>query len=220
MKPFCLAILASGEEQFIYKIFPNISSRFSGVVILDSGIGPRTRGFLEKFPITITPFTWHDDFSMARNMLIDEVRRLGYTRMMMLDADETIYPHTIKLLQHYLDECDIIRFPRINFINDDQHFCPDVFPDYQDRAFNLDKDIRYGNKVHENIINHDDYRTVIAPSVNIYHYGWCKPLADVALKNINYERVKKGQEKLEKLPDGFIVEPLKHRSMIYLGDQP
>lgn len=220
MKPFCLAMLVSGEEQFIYKIFPAVSSKFSGVVILDSGIGPATREFLSKFPIHITPFNWCDDYALARNMLIDEVRRLGYTRMMQLDADEMIYPSDVKILQHYLDECDIVRFPRINFINDDRHFCPDVFPDYQDRAFNLDKDIRYGNKVHENIINHDSYRLVITPSINIYHYGWCKPIEEITLKNINYERIKNSQEKLKRLPEGFIVQPLHHRSMSYIGDQP
>jgi len=220
MKRLCLGMLIGSEEMFIHKIFPFLAVAFDGVVVLDSGMGPRTRGFVMTVGSDIIPFQWINNFEVARNTLIEKAAGLGYDYMMMLDADETIHREDVKMIKDALQHYDIIRFPRINFIRDEYHYSPDVYPDYQNRAIKLDRGIRYEGKVHETITALPSFSSVILPSIHIYHYGWCKPTRAVYLKNVNYDRLTRGEEPLKALAEDCKVEEIQHSSVMYFGQQP
>src|SRR5260221_439527 len=101
--------------------------------------------------------------------------RMDPDECLMLDAADEI----CRLLT---EEAALLVFPRHEFFGDREHVRADIYPDYQARAWLLNRGIVVGGQRHEgiNFMQHglsehtDDpaSRVLRLKDTHIYHYGW------------------------------------------------
>lgn len=149
------------------------------------------------------------DFGDARNTVIRQAEVEKYDWIVFLDADEELKAPAVKLIRKYIESgaAEAFALPRIEFVGDKKHYDDSVYPDWQHRVFKLNVGHNYRGGVHESLFKGD----ILAPVVRllrcpIYHYGRCMPKEFLALKYLNYERIKAGLPLLDKIPDGYSLD--------------
>lgn len=144
------------------------------------------------------------DFAAARNRLIRLGESQGYDWIVMLDADECMYPRDIERVRALMGQgADFIALPMIEFVNDFEHWDPSPYPDYHGRVFRLGRGYHFRNKMHEMVfarraLLNEIERGVFARSdeTPIYHYGKTKSAESVVEKFAHYERLEEGSTPL------------------------
>jgi glycosyltransferase involved in cell wall biosynthesis len=214
-----LGIIVRNQREFLEKTLPTYSFSFEHRFAVDFFSDDYTREILDQFGFVVHRQEWPNNFATARNILIQCAEEAGMDYLIMLDADEALDRNQVIKLQKYAHDFDAIVMPRIEFVQDTDHFDDHLFPDFQLRAFKLNKGYHYKNKIHEML--HDKsgvalmgvrggrtkkHRILTVPDVFLYHYGRTADKAQLVLKYINYDRQIKGESKLEKLPDGYNLD--------------
>lgn len=214
-----LGIIVKNQRHFLERTLPAYSFAFEHRFAVDFFSDDYTREILDQFGFQVHRQEWPNSYAQARNILIQCAEEAGMDFLVMLDADEALDRHQAIKLMAYAHDFDAIVLPRIEFVGDFDHFDDHLFPDFQLRAFRLNKGYHYKNKIHEML--HDEsgvalmgvrggrtakHRILTAPDIFLYHYGRTAEKQQLALKYINYDRQQKGESKLESLPDGFDVE--------------
>lgn len=193
---------------------PIVRPCFDGAVVVDAESTDGSQEVFKKYDFTIIGRPWNDDFSEARNLVIKIAEELKYTHMFMLDADECMFPEDIEIVKQYMQDRDFIGLPRIEFVKDNQHFNPLLYPDYQGRVFKLNIFFHYQNKIHEMLYKGEDKvearkiptnNPLKLPICPIYHYGRCKPSKYLWLKHQNYDRLSKGLPLISEIPKGIAI---------------
>lgn len=154
----------------------------------------RTLG-IEPFYI---PFSGH--WADFLNQLLQRAQIRGYSKVIRLDPDELVFPDTFSWTNAQLNQASMIAFPRWNFWYDRCHVMGD-WPDYQWRAWRLDRGIQYVGKVHEQPM-YQGPDTLVQDRVPIFHYG------NVSMTAIrrrwlyyqNYDRRERGLPPLAEVP--------------------
>lgn len=229
-----LGIIARPVESLLVLCLRPVISHFDGLITLtspDAQWAEEVGGLVHEPRVFhfVNDYTWRNDYADARNTLIGWAEKLGYDWLFFLDADESMLPDDLIVLRKYMETEQSLLFSRYEFVDDFEHFAPFYYPDYQARAFRLNLGYRYHGRVHEQLHKGNDppiavmpYSTFL-PMIHIFHYGKCKPSADVWLKYDSYNRVSSGQVPLETLPAGTILPAtwaLDKKKVRFLGNKP
>ena len=146
------------------------------------------------------------DFGDARNAVIKEAENQKYDWMVFLDSDEELTEDSVRIIKRYIESgtSQAYALPRLEFVSDRKHYDDSVYPDWQHRIFKLGVGFNYRGGIHESLFKNDSLAEVVRIiRCPIYHYGRCMPKEFIALKYLNYERIKGGLPLLEALPEGY-----------------
>lgn len=218
---FCLGICFQNEESWLRQHLLKIPHPHGwGLVGLDGGSTDQSAALFEAEGGVVyhRPFDWH--FGNHMNALIEACTASGYDAMLRLDPDETVFPYLFSVLEETLESVEIVGLPRYAFVEDREHWNPRWHPDYQLRAFRLNRGLRYQGTVHE-MLNFTEGRYGLVyldrarPHTHIYHYGWTLPLEQRRIREAHYAELRGGNfEPSEHLQDGYPYhEP-------FAGEQP
>jgi len=190
-----LGLIVRNEAAMLGLTLPVTAPSFFNRLALDTGSTDGTVALLKHHDFHVTRFTWTDDYSAARNTLLD-VDMPGW--LLQLDADEAMFPCDVIALTKLCATVteDAIALPRVNLADSGRLQCTDNAPDWQARCIRMGSTIRWELPVHE-VIKAPQHR---AANIPIYHYGFCKPPRDCWLRSHNYTRIAAGQPTLTEAP--------------------
>lgn len=175
--------------------------QFEHKIALDTGSTDGTIEILQERGWTVFESQWEDDYSRARNELIELVQtsRTGPKWLLMLDADEAIWAKDVAAIWDICKttKADLLTFPRINLAGKCDVREVGSYPDPQARCIRIGSSVRYKLPVHE--VVESEGETV--KGIHIYHYSWTKPIAEIWLRSHNYMLIAKGEPTLNEAPD-------------------
>lgn len=199
-----LGMICQNEEYYLSKILPIIRTSFDEFVAVDGGSTDHTKEILRAHSCKIVEKPWDNNFSNARNELMPHATG---DWMVVLDADEAMFPNEIERLKSYMGNTTFLYYPRYNFAGDHDHWAPEFYPDRQGRAYKLNMGYHWRGLVHAIICRGNDQSSawergygLQVNDVHIYHYGACKPKKVQWLKIQNYDRIHKGLPLLKGVP--------------------
>lgn len=152
-----------------------------GILIVDTGSTDGTIEYARENGaiVVVDDVIRREGYGPARNHLRALSRRYFQDAewMAYFDADERIDEeefHQLRYLKDYLtDICDVVAFPRIDWMNDERtEWAKDwrVYPDYQARMSRLNCPIFYIRKLHEQVTQHKQiYARLTNPKINHFH---------------------------------------------------
>ncbi|MBI6546175.1 MAG: glycosyltransferase, partial [Cyanobacteria bacterium NC_groundwater_1444_Ag_S-0.65um_54_12] len=91
-----LCMIVKNEEAFLADCLASVQGAVDEIVIVDTGSTDATLEIAKKYGAKIGYFPWNGDFAAARNASIDLAQG---DWILILDADETITPHSVKELR-------------------------------------------------------------------------------------------------------------------------
>lgn len=181
------------------RTLPAYAGVFANKVAIDYGSKDGSLEFLRSLNFTVFEQCWNNDYAEARNALL---KWQGPARwLLMLDADEAMQLADLVVLSHVVDNLslDAYCFDRYNFVGDLNHLA-DTFPDAQTRLIRLGSDVHYVNAVHECSAGSKPRGHLWCHP--IYHYGLCRPPAEIFEKWRRYAALQ-GQPYPAEMPAGF-----------------
>jgi len=224
---FCLGIITGNDEEILKKHLPIISKCFTTKIAVDSSTLDRTNIVLKENGFIVYRREWDYNYSEARNLVIQKAEELGMEAMLMLDSDECMFPKDIEKIRKLLEQYEAIKLPRYEFGPTKEWYNPTLYPDYQGRAFQLNKGYHYRNKIHEILYRKQEEKSIFeqdgfypSDETHIYHYGRCKDLNKIWLKYENYRRIQENKKILLEIPKGVVIEELKDVINWNNGQQP
>jgi glycosyltransferase involved in cell wall biosynthesis len=154
------------------KRLENTVSSVKGIVdeitIVDTGSSDDTVKIAKKLTKNVYRVTFEDDFSIVRNYALS--RSIGEW-ILVLDADEVISPEMKEQIPELIRHrtYDGYWFRRRWYIDNKRYLQHGLFyPDFQLRLFRNSDDIKYQNRVHEEVtIVKEKTEEILA---DIYHY--------------------------------------------------
>lgn len=201
----CLVIMCGpNDADFLRLHLPVIAPAFDGIVaVVDPADASHatTLAILALCPdharLTMVRRTFDHDWSAQVNAGIEAAEREGYDAAIRLDPDELMFPAEIDALRRRIEASPVsLWFHRYNFFFDRLHYNTGAFPDFQGRAFMLNRGVRYVGRVHEQIPGDGSL-----DAATIYHYGDIGPnVKRRQLHYINIERRNQGLLPFATLP--------------------
>jgi len=82
-----LCMIAKDEENTIGKALESIKNIADEIIVVDTGSADRTKEIVREYGGRVIEYKWHDDFSAARNIALEEA---NCDYVLFLDADEFI----------------------------------------------------------------------------------------------------------------------------------
>ena len=210
-----LGMINKNDKTALECFLPIVRPCFDGAVVVDAESTDGSQKVFKKHDFTIVSRPWNDDFAEARNCIIKIAEDLKYTHLFMLDSDECMFPEDIGIVKRYMADREFICLPRIEFVKDEWHFNPKLYPDFQGRVIKLGVYFHYQNKIHEMLWKGKDKvearkvetnNPLKIPNCPIYHYGRCKSLKYLWLKHQNYDRLVKGLPLISKIPKDAVID--------------
>ena len=167
----CLIVRDELEE--IRSWLPNAAAYADEIIVTDTGSVDGTREYALEAGAAVYDFPWQNDFAKARNYTIEQARQ---DWIVFLDADETFYhPEGVRGLMAVTLE----REPSaLAFAFTQQNVDTDAGGMPMDsaavvRAFRRRPDLRYGGRVHEQLLQGTMHVAVITvPEALIRHTGY------------------------------------------------
>lgn len=240
---FALGLVCLNEAPWLRLHLPVIlqSRRIDGVVCIDGGstdksrdvVADLARGRMLPCEIEVRPWDW--DFAAQQNAVVQLAERLGYDAYFKYDPDELMFPEHIDQAADLLASGahKVVIVSRYNFEGDRRHYCPYLYPDKQLRFVVLNQGFYWYRRLHATTNAYTQWHEPAGTSVGIdrpivwlpharlYHYEGIKPMAERALKWLNYERIQAGDAPLTALPDGYKVPSSSFRYKVeFRGVQP
>ena len=141
------------------------------LVIADTGSTDNTKEIAQKFADLVFDFTWVNDFSKARNAVIERCRGKW---CLTIDADEYFAGNVEDLISlvkdSKYDKYDFVNIVIRNFTD------PEMKSSYSDffvsRIFRLGKGYKYQKAIHEFIPINDTTKSIILSSIIFNHDGY------------------------------------------------
>lgn len=226
-----LGMITKNEVMFLKRHLPLLAPQFDGLIISDAASTDGSLEFLEEMHATVVQ---QDNPNIEaqgdhRNTAVKEAERQGFDWLMMLDADEMMFPEAIVDAKKFMEDptVEFLSFPRIEFYGDVLHYRPNMYPDFQGRAIRLHMGYEWRNPIHELVYKDGDIasafemgRNTLVPSAQIYHYGWALARERRYLRYENRERQIRGEKLLAdvgyNMPDFLETKGVKP----YHGRQP
>lgn len=188
-------------------------------IVVDTGSTDRTVEIAEEMGAKVYHFKWIDDFSAAKNFAIEQATG---DWIAFLDADEYFKNEDIHYLFEYIQKIErfnqqsskknqvlILRLPLFNLNDDGQVFSSTV----QDRIFRNIPQLRYENKIHEQLISpSEDFPYVHFlgdEKLPIYHTGYAQKV---------YESSNKAQRNIILLEKAIAENPKSTKILYHLGN--
>lgn len=209
-------MFCKGEINWMKLHLPEFTWCFDGIVAVTDDLSGDEPFYLTRhFSGHVYSHPFNSDWSEMLNHLIDHAESEGYDAIARIDPDEAIHVSDIAILRAELEMQDVLFLPRFNFWEDRYHYLPEWYPDFQARAFRLNKGIRYVGKRHE----HLNTTAGAITSATLFHYGWIGPgVLRQDLKYLNYARIDAGLLPLAERPTDR--EYPQHSPVYFEGIQP
>lgn len=205
----CIGAMILNEEACLKELWPSFVRKFDGIVVLENGSKDGSRKVLESVGAHIIDNpNWDYDCGNGRNIVIKKAEELGYDAMMILDADEALFPRDVDFIRQLHGRLPYFTLPKLALWKDYEHWWPPFTPDYVCRNFRLNKGVIYRGKIHEKIQCPKLSMNIPQEfSAYIYHYGHVKHHLDKLFTHHNLNLARKGRP--------LIMSPLKE-----WGDNP
>jgi glycosyltransferase involved in cell wall biosynthesis len=144
------AMIVKDEERCIARSLASISDAVDEIIVVDTGSTDRTIQIAQQFPkVKLYTYEWNNDFAAARNECLKYVTS---DWVICVDADEYLLTediHAIKQATAIYNRSIkpvILRIGKLNQIRDN------VLADFSEaRLFQMNKQMRYWGRVHEQI---------------------------------------------------------------------
>jgi len=200
-------LITRNEEQFLPYVLPIMKDSFDEIVAVDAESTDRTVEILRDHGVQVHTRPWMHDFSGARNYLISKTKS-DWT--FQLDADECMFPEDLDKVKSRLGQATLVVLPRIELVNDMDHWDPKVYPGYQGRIFHKGMGYEFRGRVHEALFAPHASRSLMVAGLgmtldmHIYHYGQLKSVEECWLRHHNYGAIAGGQYPvLQEVPKGM-----------------
>lgn len=182
-----LGMIFRDDYEMLGQLLPLYRAAFQHVIVIDYSKN-QNLDFWAAANIAAYPDEWPGSYAAARNDLLDIAHHRRMPWLLMLDADEAVWPADVASMERFAaaQDGDALYFPRVNFTNWRGEWLPQQYPDYQTRLIRVGSDVRYVNDVHECSAGSKPRQR--AP-YNIFHYGLCKPPAETYAKWQRYAGV-------------------------------
>lgn len=203
-------MFVKNEERFLRCALSCVQA-FDDSFAIDYGSTDGTLDILKESKIKrIYREEWKNDHGLARMRMVEIARDRGADWLFTLDGDEALMVDYNRLQSWTSGSWTSVSFPRLN-ATANGFYKRSWWPDIQHRGLKLDQDIEFaGGPIHAVpligkvvVSSRDD--NLLVQSASIMHYGLMKPAEFVDLKSINYRRLIRGDEPLDKLPEGHII---------------
>ena len=190
MSSLSLCMIVKNEEAVLERILKPISEIMDEILIADTGSSDRTKEIAEQYTSQVFDFAWCDDFSAARNFLVEKVRTDYW---MWLDADDVLNEENLekmKKLKAVLDgETDVVMMEyAVGFDTDGKT----TFSYYRERILKTSGGFRWSGRVHEAVMPRG---TVFYSDIEVQHRKCVQGDPDRNLRI--YEKMLAEGEKLE-----------------------
>ncbi len=179
-------------------------------IVVDTGSTDRTVELAKKMGAKVLHFTWVGDFAAAKNYAIEQAKG---NWIAFLDADESFSEKDSKKLMELLKQVD--SNPQAAFIRAKMvHLNQDgsvIAVSSQDRVFRNHPDIRYRNRIHEQIYNYGNAKLKCLDAqedLMILHVGY----------GMQVDRPQKGLRNAQLLKKELEQDPNNGLLLMYLGD--
>ena len=145
-----LCMIVKNEEAVLERILKPVSKIVDEILVADTGSSDRTKEIAEQYTSQVFNFLWCDDFSAARNFLVEKVRTDYW---MWLDADDVLNEENLeklKLLKASLDKkVDVVMMDYAAGFDADEKV---IFSYYRERILKTSGNFRWSGRVHEAIM--------------------------------------------------------------------
>ena len=185
-----LCMIVRNEEAVLERILKPVAEIMDTILIADTGSSDRTKAIAKQYTCQVFDFPWCDDFSAARNFLVEKVRTDYW---MWLDADDILDEKNLKklkLLKASLDKkTDVVMMDYAAGFDTDGNV---TFSYYRERILKTSGNFRWSGRVHE----------AVTPAGNIFYsdieirHQKCRP-GDLNRNLRIYEKMLTENEKLE-----------------------
>ena len=166
----CVYAISKNEEKFVERWVDSMEEA-DEIYVLDTGSTDNTKEIAQKFADLVFDFTWVNDFSKARNAVIERCRGKW---CLTIDADEYFAGNVEDLISlvkdSKYDKYDFVNIVIRNFTD------PEMKSSYSDffvsRIFRLGKGYKYQKAIHEFIPINDTTKSIILSSIIFNHDGY------------------------------------------------
>jgi hypothetical protein len=209
-----LGMLAHNDAFLLPRILPLLMPYFDHTVVGYSESTDDTKEILDATNAIVAEIAFSNNWAEARNAVIKVSEHIGGSYLLMLDSDEAMLKSDLDMLRLEFGAVGSMAmaflYPRYEFVDDFEHYDPSLYPDYQARGFPLGQEFYYSGATHEQLCREGKVCSrvnggYLKSKRHVFHYGKCKPTAEVALKYHNYDRLKNGLELVKELPPGFVI---------------
>ncbi|WJH27491.1 glycosyltransferase family 2 protein [Paenibacillus sp. CC-CFT742] len=172
--PISVCILTLNEEEHIRDSINSISNFVDEVVVLDSGSVDRT---IEEAKLTgakIHTIKWKDDFSYARNKLIDLA---SSPFILMMDADERYIGDGSDLQTYIENSVSAGRVKIINLLDEEEQTETAII-----RIFRKNPSLRYKGIIHEQLTDRGNAITGVNSEISLLHFGYKRESMEKKIK--------------------------------------
>jgi len=214
----CIGIMFQNEEHWLSLHLPNLISDDYEIIMLDGGSTDNSAAVADHYADHVGYNEFVYDWSRQVNTLSEFALKHHYKYMLRLDPDELMFRDEINKVFDILeyDKYKSIALPRFNFERDRQHWCSNLYPDWQSRAYEI-TEVSFTGKVHEQA----SLSPVLIDDYSIYHYEGLNNMPYRTLKGLNYSRIAEGLLPLEVLPREIAATPMAYRLRVpFIGRQP
>lgn len=178
-----LCIMFTNELPYLKLHLPVYANSFDGIVALTDG--RTTDGsieYLESLGAQVRIHEWHNHWGDFATALFAMAEQLNYDAACRIDPDECLMADAGCQIKEYLDgKATLLCLSRREFVLDRCHIRTDNWPDYQARAWLLNRGIVVSGQHHEGVnylahglspdIQNQERHVVYTGDPCIYHYG-------------------------------------------------
>ena len=146
-----VGLIVRNEEAFLGGCLASVREVADQIVVVDTGSTDRTVEIARSYGAEVYEFTWCDDFSAARNAVLEHVRG---DWVLMLDADEELTEEGRRELAAALEQPEVMawRLPMVDVGHEDEGVS------YVPRLFRNAPGLFYVGRVHEQVFSSVEVR--------------------------------------------------------------
>lgn len=167
-------LICKNEEKNILRWYNSVKNCSDEQIVVDTGSTDDTLQILQKLPIKLYHYQWHDDFAAAKNYAIDQANG---DWLIFIDADQYFTNKSAQVLRLRIANAELFNnHPHgilITSINMEEKYNKEIDRAYETRVFVNSISIRYKGKIHEQLINlKGNLKLATDKLLQIYHTGY------------------------------------------------
>ncbi|KAA3617576.1 MAG: glycosyltransferase [Calditrichaeota bacterium] len=179
-----LCMIVKNEQKNLERCLKSVKGIVDEIIVVDTGSTDESVEIARKFGAKIIFTAWHNDFSEARNLALEQASSKW---ILHLDADEELHKESTPSLKNLLNKSHA---DAINVVVRNHQPAEDMvsfLDETQVRIFLNKKQYRYRNKVHEQIIPSiaENAGKFEESGIIINHFGYQTNNEQRAQRNLN-----------------------------------
>lgn len=193
-----LCMIVKNESELLSLCLESVQGIVDEIIVVDTGSTDNTKEIALTHGAKVFDFPWVHDFSAARNYAMEQATS---DWILQLDADEHLTENSRSLLlptvEHVMNYAINIQIKNLNEVT--QNYVLHQYP----RLYRNVPEIRYKNRIHEQLVYDGESMEVGQSDIQIIHLGYTEQL--VKKKNKTARNVRLLQEELKLQPEnGFM----------------